>query len=495
MDRASLTPGVSKTAGMRAERRLFDPARKFFRLLRTGLLLLLGCGKAILFLFVYWPKTAGKFALGAVGSVALCCGLAALYYVAVSPFYVSKWSLILPTSSTGTSMQLESIGNAQSITSSPFGSASLSPKVVYKEIADSETVRLAAANALGMSLSEFGRPRIKLIDETSIMIFEIQGDAPVKAQHKADALINALNRQLDALRADEIARRAKVVEDSLQSYRANLKEARERVLTHQERTGVLSMNQFNEASTSLELLRRRLAERTAELTSLRNEFESLTRRASLDAKMAAVILRLTSEPAFTKFVSEYAEIDSQYQQEATKLGFRNPLLQQLDKRRDGVAFEIERRIADAGVSGDADLKNVTLLLSGSAQSNLLVSLVDIDAKIAGKQSEVESLEGQIKRETDDIKKMSIEAARLEDLNKAHLVAEAVFTSALARLDTNKVDIYSSYPMVQILAPPDLPTEPTGPKLILAIAGALLGSLLSIAAWTMAWIRHIFSRKR
>lgn len=160
-----------------------------------------------------------------------------------------------------------------------------------------------------------------------------------------------------------------------------------------------------------------------------------------------------------------------------------------------MAFEIERRIADAGVSGDADLKNVTLLLSGSAQSNLLVSLVDIDAKIAGKQSEVESLEGQIKRETDDIKKMSIEAARLEDLNKAHLVAEAVFTSALARLDTNKVDIYSSYPMVQILAPPDLPTEPTGPKLILAIAGALLGSLLSIAAWTMAWIRHIFSRKR
>ena len=113
--------------------------------------------------------------------------------------------------------------------------------------------------------------------------------------------------------------------------------------------------------------------------------------------MAAVILRLTSEPAFTKFVSEYAEIDSQYQQEATKLGLRNPLLQQLDKRRDGVAFEIERRIADAGVSGDADLKNVTLLLSGSAQSNLLVSLVDIDAKIAGKQSVVANLEGQIKR--------------------------------------------------------------------------------------------------
>ncbi|MFX8554359.1 hypothetical protein ABTM01_19535, partial [Acinetobacter baumannii] len=84
--------------------------------------------------------------------------------------------------------------------------------------------------------------------------------------------------------------------------------------------------------------------------------------------------------------------------------------------------------------------------------------------------------------------MSGAVARLEDLKKDHLVAEAVFTSAVARLDTNKTDIYASYPMVQTLAAPDLPDRRSTPNTLIAVLGGIAASLLALLALAMAWVR-------
>ena len=91
----------------------------------------------------------------------------------------------------------------------------------------------------------------------------------------------------------------------------------------------------------------------------------------------------------------------------------------------------------------------------------------------------------------DVARMSQDAARLEYLKKDHLVAEAVFTSAAARLDINRSDLYSSYPLVQTLAAPDLPYERSQPQLILALAAGLIGTLFILFAWSAAWVRRTF----
>jgi uncharacterized protein involved in exopolysaccharide biosynthesis len=72
----------------------------------------------------------------------------------------------------------------------------------------------------------------------------------------------------------------------------------------------------------------------------------------------------------------------------------------------------------------------------------------------------------------------------------------LFSSALARLDTNKQDRFASYPLVQILEAPSLPRAPSSPSPLLALAGAVVASFLVLFGAALIWtrqpiIRHFF----
>ena len=77
---------------------------------------------------------------------ALSAWIFAAAYLIVTPVkFVSKWTLILPGAGHNATLSIDTIGQATTTANSPFGSVSLSPKVVYREIADSDSVRSAAA--------------------------------------------------------------------------------------------------------------------------------------------------------------------------------------------------------------------------------------------------------------------------------------------------------------------------------------------------------------
>ena len=437
------------------------------------------------------PKSMRRYLLGAAATTMVIWGVAGAYLFLSKPSFTSRWTLILPTAASNATLHVDSIGNAQTSSSSPFGSATSSPKVIYKEIISSEQVRLSAAQSLSMPLPQFGSARVKLIDETLLMLFEINGPTALLAQQKANALIAAFHRQLDSLRRDEIQRRAEVVEDSLKSYQTNLASARDRILEQQQRTGVLSLNQYNEASTGLELMRRRLSDVRAEVGRLAAEQSLLSREVGINVKLAAALMRVAADPSFGKISGELADSVALYNQDAARFGHRNPFLELTRARAAAAREEMRKLLAKAGITEEEDLEKALPVMNGTHRAELIKSLVASDAAIAGKRDELATLEADFRQRSEDLKQMSASAARLEDLRKDHLVAEAVFTSALARLDTNKVDIYSSYPMVQTLAAPDLPEKKSSPSALIAIIGGAAGSFLSIAGWGLAWLRFMF----
>ena len=450
---------------------------------------------SVLVLSLRAPRHMRQYILGTVMTIALCWTAVLLYLVLTPPSYSSRWTFILPTASSGTSLQVDSIGVASTNPSSPFGSSSLSPKVIYKEIIGSERVRLAAASSLEMTLGEFGSPQVKLIDETSLLLIEMRGRSPEAAQAKATALIQAFNEQLDTLRNDEIRRRAEVVKESLKSYQINLQSARGRISEQQQQTGVLSINQFSEASTSMELMRRRLGEVRAEHAKLVAEQERMTASLGMDSESAGLLLQLSGDPAFYKLANDFAEANAQFRQDSIRMGAANPVLA-LSRNRSTAAFR-ELKIAVSNVSGASPekLEKLLYVINGSQRAELIKQLVNTHSLIAGKREEINTLESEFKRLDHEVKRMSGAVSRLEDLKKDHLVAEAVFTSALARLDTNKVDIYASYPMVQTLSAPDLPDSKSGPYTLIAVLAGVLASLLASFAWGLAWLRHMFSLRR
>jgi uncharacterized protein involved in exopolysaccharide biosynthesis len=112
-----------------------------------------------------------------------------------------------------------------------------------------------------------------------------------------------------------------------------------------------------------------------------------------------------------------------------------------------------------------------------------------DAQAAGTGAALAEIRRDLAREKSRSPQLISQASELADLQRDHRVAEAVFSSALARVDTNKQDPYASYPLVQTLAEPSLPRSPSSPSLIIALAGAIASSIFILVAFLLLWLRQ------
>jgi len=444
---------------------------------------------------IAWPERNHwkRYVLGALVSVVGVWCLSAAYLLFTPARYTSKWIFILPGSGAGVSVSLESIGQTSSLAASPFSSSSLSPKVIYKEICSSERVLKEAATAMNMKIGEFGAPQIKLVDETALMFFEISGRTAELAQKKALTLIDVFQKQLDLLRHDEIEQRATSVRVTIQEYKQNLHDARQHIFEMQQRSGLVSVEQFNESANSLEQTRKKLSEARAEFASLDGAHAALAARLGVDARLAGLALNLTADPVFSKALTDYAELRSLAAGQSRTFGERNPVLLQSRAKQQASLDILKNLSSKAGVT-EGEWSRVTSVLLSKAREDLLKDIVAGEAQLEGKRREVEALEKDLELLDRRVKDLTANAARLEDLKKDHIIAEAVFSSALARVDTNKADIYASYPIVQVLSPPDLPEKRSQPLPMLALGAGVVGSLLAIAAWTLAWLRQLFVMK-
>ena len=431
-----------------------------------------------------------------MGYTALAGWLAALAYLTLTPTkFVSKWTLILPGSAQSATMSVDTIGQATSSATSPFSSVSLSPKVVYREIADSDSVRAAAAQAVGVSFEAFGHARIKLIDETGLMQFEISGATAELAQKKAQASIAALDQQLDVLRKDELEKRATATTLNLKGYKDAVETVRKKITEIQSASGLVSINQFNESVMNLGTTRRKLTDMAAEFGKLQEEQAKLVSRMGIDSAYASLALRMAADPAMVKLVNEYADANGLYEIETKRLGPNNPTLIQIDKRRLAARDQLRKFVSQLELSTEAEGRTLMLMTNLSHQADLLQIMVRNEAAIDGKAKENQSLSAEKDRLEDEIKRLSGAASRLEDLKKDHILAEAVYSSAVARIDTSKSDIYGAYPIVQLMAAPNLPAFADEPRRMYAFSGGAAATLFSIIAWGLAWLQYQQTIKR
>ena len=126
-----------------------------------------------------------RYLLAALAGLLLIWSAAAAVLSFSPDNYTSRWTLILPGSGSEASLFLQGIGQASSNSASPYASISRSPQVNYREIVGSDTVLMLAADLAEMTVAEFGKPRVKLIQQSSLMSFSISGDTAEQAQTKA----------------------------------------------------------------------------------------------------------------------------------------------------------------------------------------------------------------------------------------------------------------------------------------------------------------------
>ena len=82
----------------------------------------------------------------------------------------------------------------------------------------------------------------------------------------------------------------------------------------------------------------------------------------------------------------------------------------------------------------------------------------------------------------------------ERLQREYDLAEAVFTSAAARLEASKSDVFASYPIVQLLTAPNEPVQQKSPSMKIAVLGLLAGFIFVTICLLLVWQRSYLVRR-
>ncbi|WP_300034572.1 hypothetical protein [uncultured Roseobacter sp.] len=410
-------------------------------------------------------------------------------YLTTAPLqYTSHASLILPGSGASASVNLSNIGQASSYANSAFSNGSVSPTETYKRLIGADRILEAAAADLDITTKALGKPRVTLVDQTSLIHLELKGATPAQAQIYGDAIIRAFFKEIDALRADEIRTRENGSQGAIEEYTRSVSEIRGAINELQRRSGLLTAEQYAEKVAANDRLKEQIRHLEAQADDQMQKVAALQGALGLPPETAALTLKLFADSQYLSLLDDVATHSATLAQAGAGYGRRHPNYISAQE-----AFEGARDAALARASTVTGL--APELLAGldrapaGERAALLAELVRENAQLAGLTQRAETLKQRAQTDGAHLSALSEAAAELEDRQRDFAVAEAVFASAIARSESSKTDVYASYPLVQVLEDPSLPTDPSSPRRKLSLVAGAAATFLLMMGLLLAWLRQ------
>lgn len=411
------------------------------------------------------------------------------FYLNKSPTFTSEMEIILPGSGSNHSVTLDDVGQVVSQTNIPFTGGSFNPRVNYKEILSSRGVMMSAAKKLHISLEEFGKPRIKLTEQTSIISLSINADSKALAQEKAFALYESLQDELSNLRADEVLLRDQSIQRVLDQYRVRMNTTRNAIVDYQQRSIVVSTEQMNQLVATLSAVKEKKLYAKAEAEHLQEYINQLSEELGVSPKLAGQAFMLQSDVEFRAYINELKDSITQLAEYSSRWGNNHPKVKNQQKRLAFTRVALNVRSNEMFGVHSTEIFNSLNLDLNPRRSELFADLIEAYANHKGQQSKLTNLGRSINHLSDQLKIYSREIVELERLQKEFNLAEAIFTSAAARLEASKADIFSSYPVLQMLTAPSYPINPSSPKNIIALIAAISSFLFITVGLITLWQRN------
>ncbi len=425
-------------------------------------------------------------ATGVLGATLIWAPL--LGYLKTAPLsYRSTTSLIMPGSGASASMNVNGIGQATSYANSAFASNAVSPTETYKRLLGADRIVDAAAASLNIERAELGQPRVRLVDQTSLIHFETTGRTPEAAQARGDAILAAFFTELDALRADEVDTRQDSGLQAISDYRASVADTRSQIEALQTATGLLSVDQYDVLLDRHLALDEEILKQRALLSDRAAATAALEAQLGLDAAVAAATLKLFADSAYVALLDEVARSEVALTEASSRYGNGHPRMQAAQSARDRSATAALSH-AQSMTGLDAKALSGFDLAPDGARAQLLAELVRMNVEVSGAKEQLVTLEVQKAESQIALATYAPVAARMQDLERDFSVAEALFASAIARAQSSKSDVYASYPLVQVLENPSLPTKPSSPNRKLAIMAGIAATFMLLMSLAMGWIR-------
>ena len=251
-------------------------------------------------------------------------------------------------------------------------------------------------------------------------------------------------------------------------------------MEYQTNAHIVSDGQFQTWLSDAEQLRTEQSRAEVEFAAQSAKLEAELNQLGISPAQAKALLLPQANPTTRSALKTLAETQAKESSMREVYGPQNPLRQQITKELTGI-----RNALANNLSTIPDLKSLNRaqlygLLSEDLGS-ILQSINQQLATIEGTKARIAVLSEQRELYADRIKSHTREAANLNDLKRNHQIAEAIFSSALAKLDTSRLDIYATYPLTQLLTEPGgtIKRDRLQAKLIIVALFMVFG-LLSLA---------------
>lgn len=420
------------------------------------------------------------FLLGIIANTTIW-GSALLFLKVNSSTYSSQFSVTLPSSSSNTNINLPNLGTASYQNVSPYAAITQDPRENYKLIAESKAVIKAGASQLNIPAGKFGLPRIKIVSNSTLMEFEIEGASPEEAQNKSWALYKAFEAKLKMLRTQESTQRDASILATLSSSQKKLEIAQKRLSRYKAQSGLSSVDQIKELSINIEQLRRQRAEILAQQKQISNRLVQLSTNLNLSAQQATDAFILQSDPLFQQNSKDYSDASTTLVVLGSKLTPSHPTVISEKAKRDAAQTALINRshsLLRRPVS-QATLQQFNLggsANSSSAREALFQEVVTVQADEKGLKGQAQEIDQQIAQLEGRLKVLAQYESTLVALQRDMQISETVFSSTLARLDLSKSDIFAAYPLIQMVAEPSLPDKSSASTTKFVLIGATLGSI-------------------
>ncbi|MDV2992669.1 MAG: hypothetical protein N4J56_002323 [Chroococcidiopsis sp. SAG 2025] len=429
--------------------------------------------------------------IGILANAAIWCSALA-YLKLKAPTYMSGWAVNVPGTAAQARVSLPEIGQTSLDSSSPYSISTQDPRQNYKFLAESDAVIQIAATQMDMTPQEFGKPKVRIGDSTSIIEFQMTGDNPEEARDKSYALYRAIQARVNELRVQEFIQRDASFQSALSSSQRKLEMAQKRLSDYKAISGLNSSDQLKALSDNIEALRKQRAEIVAQQQQSSSRLQQLAANLNLSEQDAANAFVLQTDQIFQQNLKNYSETSANLVTLSARFLPDHPTIVAEQNKRDAAAKAMLVRsesLLGRPVSQDL-IQQLNLNTSnGSARENLFQALVDAQAENRGLQSQAKETEQQILQLENRLRTLSQKETTLEALRRELQVSEAVFSSTLANLDIIRSNAFGSYPLLQIVAEPNLPKSPSSPKRMFILLGATGGSLFVSAGILAFWLRQ------
>lgn len=421
--------------------------------------------------------------------------LLGVYLAFEKPSYKTSWVMLLPGTERASTINLDNIGEARSSGANAYGSVSISPKNTYKEIALSDAVINIAAKEYGVEADAFSKPRITLIDQTPAMKFTLKGESEEELVYRAKLYNNTFHATLDKLRSNEIERNFQGIEANLEEAKQRLSNARQEIVEYQSRSSIVSDDQFTRWMNDTEQLRTDRTETDVKLAQLIATLESFLQQLGITENQAQALLTRQANPTITTTLKILSEKLAEQASKQSIYAAENPIRKKLDREVINLTNQVRSLLN--GVPNLKGINNAHLYgLLSESNAELIKSVNSLFAQKSGLEAQRQALIDSRKLYLARVQSYTKDAATLSDLQRVHQIAEAIFSSALAKLDTSRLDIYATYPLTQLLTQPGatIKRDRLQSKLMI-VASVLIYGLLALALSLIQLRKNIMSKSK